>query len=160
MPVWPICFCNCWPMPAAAPMRLPAAITPMSFIATPPSASALSAASAAKSTVSRLGCLPNFVMWIPRIHTSSRAIGLLQRLETEADRLGAVVVRTDHIGSQADLHAKLHVLRIGCGVDDVGAHARPTAVDDRRDERDRDARRGHRHDRERPQHALGVDRRL
>ena len=25
MPVWPICFCSCWPMPALAAIRLPAA---------------------------------------------------------------------------------------------------------------------------------------
>jgi hypothetical protein len=43
-------------------MRLPAANTPMSRIETPPSASAPSAASAARSTVSRSGCFPNFVM--------------------------------------------------------------------------------------------------
>ena len=45
MPVWPICFWICWPMPALACIRQPAASTPMSFIVTPPSASAASAAS-------------------------------------------------------------------------------------------------------------------
>ena len=46
----------------------------MSFIVTPPSASAPIAASAARSTVSLSGCLPNLVMWIPRIQMSSLAI--------------------------------------------------------------------------------------
>ena len=43
----------------------------MSFIVTPPSASAASAASDARSTVSLSGCLPNLVILIPRIQTSS-----------------------------------------------------------------------------------------
>ena len=43
----------------------------MSFIVTPPSASAAMAASAARSTVSLSGCLPNLVMLIPRIQMSS-----------------------------------------------------------------------------------------
>ena len=43
----------------------------MSDMATPPSASAPSAASDASPTASASGRLPNFVMVIPRIHTSS-----------------------------------------------------------------------------------------
>src|SRR3954470_13743262 len=124
MPVWPTCFCSAWPMPRPAPMRLPAAITPMSFIAAPPSASAASVASAARSTVSRSGYLPNFVMWIPRIQTSSLAIAgllvlLVDRLEAEADGIGAGAVLTDHVGGQLHLHPELHVLGVGLGVDHV-----------------------------------------
>ena len=52
-------------------MRLPAATTPMSCMVTPPSARAPRAASAARSTVSLSGCLPNLVMVIPRIQMSS-----------------------------------------------------------------------------------------
>ena len=44
---------------------------PCPAIVTPPSASAPMAASAARSTVSLSGCLPNLVMWIPRIQMSS-----------------------------------------------------------------------------------------
>ena len=74
MPVWPSCFCSCWPMPALACIRLPAAMTPMSFMVTPPSARAPRTASEARSTRSWSGCLPNLVMWIPRIHRSSDAM--------------------------------------------------------------------------------------
>ena len=71
MPVWPICFCSCWPMPAPAAIRFPAASTPMSFMLTPASARAFIEASEARSIVSLSGCLPNFVIEIPRIQTSS-----------------------------------------------------------------------------------------
>ena len=47
---------------------------PMSFIDTPPSLRAPWTASAARSTVSLSGCLPNLVMWIPRIQMSSLAL--------------------------------------------------------------------------------------
>ena len=60
-PVWPICFCSCWPNPPP-PIRLPAPITPMSFIDTPASLRAACTASAARSTVSLSGCFPNLVM--------------------------------------------------------------------------------------------------
>ena len=76
MPVWPICFCSAWPMPPG-PTRQPAARMPMSFIVTPPSASAASAASAARSTWSLSGCLPNLVILIPRIQTLSLMSNLL-----------------------------------------------------------------------------------
>ena len=46
----------------------------MSSMVTPASASAPVAASAARSTMSLSGCLPNFVMWIPRIQMSSLAL--------------------------------------------------------------------------------------
>src|ERR687891_434403 len=130
MPVWPTCFWICWPMPPGPPMRLPAANTPMSRIVTPPSASAPIAASAARSTVSLSGCLPNLVMWIPRIQTSSFAMSL---------RLSALD---------------------GLDVDHVGAHRRPVAVDEPSDEGHRDAGRGQRHDGERPQLALRRHRNL
>src|SRR6202022_1233692 len=71
MPVWPICFCSCWPMPALAFIRFPAASTPLSAMVTPASESAPMAAWAARSTASRSGCLPNLVIRIPRIQTSS-----------------------------------------------------------------------------------------
>src|SRR6476620_9364870 len=130
MPVWPICFCSIWPIGAAPPMRLPAARMPMARMVMPPSDNAPITASDARSTVSFSGCLPNFVMWIPRIQMSSAMSGSFRRCETESDRLGA---------------------------DDVAAHARPVAVDDRRDERHGDARRRERHDRERPDLARGGD---
>src|SRR5690606_10866274 len=132
MPVWPICFCSCWPMPAAASIRLPAASTPMSRIVTPASARAASAASDARSTASLSGCLPNLVMVIPRIQMSSAMVGpsVLDGLEAEADGLGAVVVGADHIGGQPHLHPELHVLGVGFGVDHVAPHAGPVAVDD------------------------------
>src|SRR3954452_6724905 len=116
-------------MPPPKPMRLPAARMPMSAIVTPASASAALAASAARSTVSRSGCLPNLVMWIPRIQTSS-AMGSLQGFEAEADRLGAVVVRAHQVGGEPDLHAERDVLVVGLGVDHVAAHAGAVAVDD------------------------------
>ena len=74
IPVWPTCFCSRWPKPDAAFMRLPAANTPMSFMVTPASASAANVASAPRSTSSRPVCLPNLVMWIPRIQTSLLAM--------------------------------------------------------------------------------------
>src|SRR5438552_12431628 len=119
MPVWPICFCSCWPMPPLAPIRLPAASTPICFIDTPPSFSAPSAASAARSTVSLSGYLLNFVMWIPRIQMLS-AISVLRSdlFEAEADGLSAVVVGADRVRRELDLHAELHMLGIRFGVDD------------------------------------------
>jgi hypothetical protein len=49
----------------------------MSRIVTPPSARAAIAASAARSTVSLSGCLPNFVILMPRIQMSSLAMVVL-----------------------------------------------------------------------------------
>src|SRR5688500_130280 len=162
MPVWPICFCSCWPMPAEAFIRLPAASTPTSFTVTPPSASAPSAASEARSTMSLSACLPNLVIVMPRIHMSSEAMffSYSGRLEPEADGLGAFSVGADRERRELHLHAEGDVLGVGRGVDDVGPHAGAVAVDDRRDERYGHARRGHRHDRERPHLALGGDVRL
>ena len=54
MPVWPICFWTCWPMPPWANMQ-PAASTPMSWMVTPPSASAFIDASDARSMTSFSG---------------------------------------------------------------------------------------------------------
>src|SRR6478609_2848122 len=139
MPVWPICFCSIWPIGAAPPMRLPAARMPMSRMVMPPSDNAPITASDARSTVSFSGCLPNFVMWIPRIQMSSAMSGSFRRCETESDRLGAGAVDAHHLGRELHLHADVHVLRVGGGADDVGAHARAVAVDDRRDERHGDA---------------------
>ena len=73
MPVWPTCFWICWPMPPE-PIRLPAAMTPMSAMVTPPSASAAITASDARSTTSWSVCLPNLVMLIPRIQMSSLTV--------------------------------------------------------------------------------------
>src|SRR5256885_2013408 len=159
MPVWPICFWSIWPIGAPAPMRLPAASTPMSFIVTPASDSAPIAASAARSTVSLSGCLPNLVIWIPRIQTSLVAMALLSAdgLEAEADGLGAVVVGADRIRRQPHLHADLDVLGVRGAVDDVGPHARAVAVDDPGHERRGDAGRRERDDGERPQLPGGLD---
>src|SRR4051794_22686288 len=145
MPVWPICFCSIWPIGAAPPMRLPAARMPMSRIVMPPSDNAPMTASDARSTVSFSGCLPNLVMWIPRIQMSSAIIpplglsgragrapvddrgpgasdcsspsrvGSFRRCETESDRLGAGAVDADHLGRELHLHADVHVLRVGGG---------------------------------------------
>ena len=49
MPVWPICFCSCWPTPACELNRLPQPSTSMSWIVTPASFSAPSADSLARS---------------------------------------------------------------------------------------------------------------
>src|SRR5579864_7026192 len=120
MPVWPICFWSCWPMPALAAIRFPAARIPMSFMVTPASDRAPRAASAARSTVSLSRCLPNLVMWIPRIQTFS-AISLLQwkgalgGLVAEADRLHAVVIGAQRIRGQPDTHPGRD--RLGCRVD-------------------------------------------
>src|SRR6476646_7443937 len=112
------------------PMRLPAARMPMSRMVTPPSASAPIAASLARSMVSRSGCLPNLVMWIPRIQMSSAAIACsFQRFETEPDRIGAGAVRADDLRCEPDLHADVHVIGVGLDVHDVGANARSLAVD-------------------------------
>src|SRR5262249_59005954 len=105
-------------------MRLPAASTCMSLIFTPPSASAPRAAWAARSTVSLSGCLPNFVIEMPRIHTSSDT-GRLQWLESEANGLGAFAVGRDRKGRQPDLHPQPDVLRVRLDVHDVAPHARP-----------------------------------
>src|SRR5437879_5390655 len=158
MPVWPICFWSGCPMPAAALMRWPAARTPMSFMVTPPSLSAPRAASDARSMVSLSGCFPNFVMSMPRMKTSSLAIGgSFQRLEAEAHGLGALRVRANWERREADLHAQLHVVGVGRRVDDVAAHAGAAAVDHAGDERDRDTRRRERHDRVRLELTLGGD---
>src|SRR5258706_1559213 len=166
MPVWPTCF---WISCAIAPrpIRLPAAITPMSFIDTPPSASAPSVASVARPSTSLSWCLPNWVILMPRIQTSSRAMGgflskegSADRLEAEVDRLGAFGVRADRECREPDFHAELHVLGVGRHVDEVGAHARALAVDDGGHERHRDAGGRERDDRERAQLALTRDRHL
>src|SRR4026209_2741070 len=114
-------------MPALAFIRLPAASAPMSFRVTPPSARAAMAASAARSTVSRSGCFPNFVMLIPRIQMSSLMSGL-QGLKAEADGLGAVVVGAHHVGGELHLHPERDVLGVGLGVDHVAADAGAIAV--------------------------------
>src|SRR6478752_1366139 len=157
MPVCPICFCSCCPIPPAAPIKFPAARTPMSRIDTPPSASAAIAASDARSTVSLSGCLPNLVIWIPRIQTSSPAIAspLSDRFETEPDRLDTFAIRTHRLRRQLDLHPEGHMLGIGLDVDHVAAHAGAATIHHRGHERHRYSRRSERDDRERSQLALG-----
>src|SRR5258706_4260849 len=99
------------------PMRLPAASTPICFIVTPRSFNAPSAASAARSTLSLSGYLPNLVMWIPRIQTLSAISSPLgsDRLEAEADGFGAVVVSADRVGRELHFHPEMDVIRIGIG---------------------------------------------
>src|SRR5688572_12776051 len=125
MPVWPTCFWSIWPRwPPPVGMRLPAARIPMSFMEMPSPASAMAArvASEARSTVSLSGCFPNLVIEMPRMKTSSAAMSvLLQGFEAEADGLGAVVVGADQVRGELHLHAELHVLGVGLGVDHVAA---------------------------------------
>src|SRR6516165_3956076 len=112
----------------------------MSLIDTWASPSAFMAASAARSTVSRSGCLPNLVMWMPRIQMSSLAMSVtFHRFEAEADGFGALIVSPHHIRRQADFHSRVHMLGVGSHVDDVAADARPVAVDHPGHERHRDA---------------------
>src|SRR6266550_9302642 len=124
MPVWPICFCSSWPMPAP-PSRLPNVRMPMSFMLTPASASADRVACDARSRPSSSGCFPNLVMLMPRIHAFS-AMGfsnplVADGLVAEADGLDAVVVRSDRECGEPQLHAELDVLGGGVGVDHIGA---------------------------------------
>src|SRR5688500_10249214 len=100
---------------------------PMSFIVTPPSLRAPCTASAARSTVSLSGCLPNLVMWMPSIQMSSLALIVLLRLsvlsvvgrfEPEADGFLAVIVLTQRVRRQADLHVRRDVVGIRLHVDD------------------------------------------
>src|SRR5712672_1817079 len=102
----------------------------MSDMVRPASESAPVAASAARSTVSRSGCLPNLVIRMPRIQISSLALIVAapssvgdswsgRRLEAEADRLGALGVGADRVGGQAHLHPVADVLGIGLDVDEV-----------------------------------------
>src|SRR5579883_626023 len=172
MPVCPICFWSCWPIPAAAAMRFPAARTPMSLMVTWASERAPRAASAARSTVSLSGCFPNLVMWIPRIQTSSLtcrsslpaprrsrldrwASG--RRLEAKPDGLGPLRVRPHGERGQPHLHPEFHVLGVRLDVDDVRPDARAPAVHDTGDERNRDPRRGERDDGEGLEHAFGRE---
>src|ERR1700751_3483652 len=107
-------------MPPAAPIRLPAAMTPTSFMVTPPSFSGAIAASAARSTVSWSGCFPNLVMWMPRIQMSSLAMSVtFHWFEAEADGLGPLVVGPQPVRGQADLHARVDVLGVRRHVDEV-----------------------------------------
>src|SRR5437588_248397 len=151
-------------MPALAAIKFPAAMTPMSAIVTPASARAPVAASAARSTVSLSACLPNLVIWIPRIQMSSLAlIGLLLSLcgssghwfEAEADRLGSCRVAADRKCRQPHFHAVADVLGIRIDVDQIGADLGAVAVDDGGHEWSGDAGRGEGHDGERPNRALG-----
>src|SRR4051812_20195905 len=172
IPVCPTCFCNCWPMPPR-PIRLPAANTPMSPIETPASPSAPLIASAPRSTTSLSKCLPNLVMWIPRIQMSSLALIALflstlsgdssawvsaGRFESEVDRIDAMIVRAGREGREPQLHAQRHVLGIRRAVDDVAADAGAVAVDNTGDERHFDTWSRKRDDRERTQLALRRDR--
>src|SRR5271165_3081025 len=146
MPVWPSCFCSCWPIPALAAIRLPAPIIPTSFMVTPPSVSAPSTASEARSTMSLSGCFPNLVMWIPRIQTSSAAISTSQGFEAEADRFGSILILPDCLGGQAHRHPERDVLGIGFDIDQVRPHTGALAVDQGGDVGNRHPRRGERHD--------------
>src|SRR4051812_31081271 len=100
---------------------------PMSFIVTPPSASALRVASAARSMASLSVCLPNLVIEIPRIHTSSD-IACLQGFEAEANCLCAFTVARHRERRQPHLHAEVQMIGVGLHVDDVAPHAGAVAV--------------------------------
>src|SRR5271165_1805784 len=148
-------------MPAGPPVTLPAAKTWMSRTDTPPSASAPRAASDARSTRSLPGCLPNFVMWAPRIHTVSGItrllfwrLGRLGRLEAEADRFDALVIRSHAECAQPDRHAEPQPLRIGFHVDEVRADAGAVHVDHAGGIGHGHTRGRHGHDRERAQDPL------
>ena len=158
MPVWPICFCSAWPIAAAWPIRLPAASTPMSFIVTPPSVERGLRGLGGEVDGVLVGVLPELRHVDAEDPDVVAGHGYASRgLEAEADGLGAVIIRAHRVGRQAHLHPERHVLGIGRRVDHVAAHAGAPAVDDRRHERHRDARRGQRHDGEGPHLALGRD---
>src|SRR5215212_4260270 len=101
-------------------MRLPEPITPMSLISTPASSRAPCTASDPRSRVSLSRCLPNLVMWMPRIHTFS-VIGppSSDRLEAESHGVHAVVVSAQWNDRQPQLHAGPDVLWIRRDVDHV-----------------------------------------
>src|SRR5690606_2819273 len=119
-------------------MRLPAASTPMSFIVTPASARAASAASAPRSTTSLSGCLPNLVIVMPRIQMSSAMVfpSVLDGLEAEADGLGALAVGRPPVGGEGVRHAVVRVVRLPVLVVHVAADAGAVAVDVAGDEGD------------------------
>src|SRR6266480_6396079 len=143
------------------PIRFPAARMFICFMLTPASPSAPRAASDARSTESLSGCLPNFVMWMPRIQTSSLIAVLSDqavssgRFEAEANGLGPRFVGTEGERGEPELHSEAHVLWIGVGVDHVAAHARAVAVDHAGHERNRYPRGSQRDDREGLELALG-----
>src|SRR5215208_1372105 len=149
-------------------MRLPAASTPMSAMVTPASERAPIAASAARSTVSRFGCLPNLVIRIPMIQIWSLAliccsfvacgVGSSRGLEAEADGLCPVGVGADRERCESYLHPVVDMFRVGLDIDEVGPHLSAVAVHHGSDERDADPRCGERDDRERPHRSFGRDR--
>ena len=115
---------------------------PMSFMVTPPSASAPCAASDARSTMSLSGCLPNFVMWMPRIQSSSDADAIVLNLpvvRSRSRRLRCLRRPCRPLRWPVGPSCPSHVLGIGRDVDEVGPHARALAVDDRGHEGHRDA---------------------
>ena len=125
----------------------------MSFIVTPPSASAAMRGLGGEVDGVLVGVLAELGHVDPEdpdVVSSCRSSSVCRlrfrscRLEAEADGLGAVVVGAERVRRQADLHAERTCSGSGSTLIDVAAHARAVAVDDRRHERHRDARRGER----------------
>src|SRR5580700_8305344 len=133
MPVWPTCFWSIWPRPPP-PRRFPAPMMPMSFMVTPPSARAPETASDARSAMSLSGCLPNLVMWMPRIQMSSlMAVSSsgrfsADRLVAKADRLDAFFVGANRKRRQTKLHSERDLLGGGVNVHHVGPDGRAIDV--------------------------------
>ena len=133
----------------------------MSFIVTPRVRQRRRAASAARSTVSWSGCLPNFVILMPEDPESSPwpCASAFRGSKAEADGLGAVSRRFRRVRGKPHLHPERARARGRASMlIDVAAHAGAAAVDHR------PATNGtgmpgaaNGDDRERPQLALGRD---
>ena len=134
----------------------------MSFIDTPPSARAPRMASAARSTMSLSGCLPNFVMWIPRIQISSLALMSAPLHPTGSKPKPMASVPLSSVPSE--YVASLTFIPVwtcsgsGSTLMMLPRTLVPSQSTTPDDERHLDARCGEGDDRERAQRALGADR--
>src|SRR5215211_3999577 len=124
MPVWPICFCTCWPKVYGSNW-LPTAMTCTSRMVRPASSRAPRLASAARSRASRSRWRRKGVIAVPMIHTSSLiAVSPLGRVVgvAERDRLGSVVVGAGPVGDHPDRHVEVDGGGFRGHVDEVGLH--------------------------------------
>ena len=113
IPVCPICFCNCWPIPAPAFIRFPTPSTPTSEREIPASFSASRLASAARSTTSLSGCLPNLVILDPIIQIVSDPIfsSYLYWFKAESYCFRTFTIFSHRIRHQLNLHPQSHIFR-------------------------------------------------